>query len=327
MPAIRTLTTAVLVLLGLAGTGTADTLLIADKTDHTLIYFDTRTGRVTRSVRVGENPHEVAVTRDGRLALVANPGSNSVSIVDIATGVERKRLHSDLFGFPHGMAVHPDGRTIYLTSEQKRLLIALDVRTLEIAKSLSTEMDGSHMVVLSPDGGRAYITDRGSARVTVVDTAAWTILAQIPAGDGVEGIALSPDGRILVVGNRNDNNVHFIDTAALKPAGSIAVGRGPVRVACSPDGRLALVSHRAGGDVHVIDLATRTVTARVAVGAEPGGMAFSMDGTRAFVANTGAGSISAIDLATMKVLHTWPAGKGPDGITMIKTPAPPSNEP
>ncbi len=326
MPARRTLTTALLLLFGLAGTGAADTLLIADKTDHKLIYLDTDTGTVTRSVAVGENPHEVAVTRDGRLVFVANPGSNTVSIVDIATGVERKRLRSDLFGFPHGMAVHPDGTTVYLTSEQKRLLIALDARTLEIANQLSTGMDGSHMVVLSPDGRRAYITDRGSARVTVVDTAGWTIVEHVPAGSGVEGIALSPDGTLLVVANRNDNTVHFIDTATLKPAGSVGVGRGPVRVACSPDGTLALVSHRGSGDVYVINLSTRRVTARLQVGAEPGGMAFSLDGRRAFVANTGAGSVSAIDLATMKVLHTWPAGKGPDGITMIGTPQSSSND-
>jgi YVTN family beta-propeller protein len=324
MSARHALALAVLLLAGFAPAGAADTLLIADKTDHTLLYLDTETGRVTRTVATGRNPHEVVVTRDGRLAVVANPGSNTVSIVDIASGVEKKRIESDLFGFPHGLAVHPDGRTIYLTSEQKRLLLALEVETLGIARQLPTERDGSHMVVLSPDGGRAYITDRGSAQVTVVDTAAWRIVAHIPAGDGVEGIALCPGGRLLVVANRNDDNVQFIDTAALKVTGSAGVGRGPVRVACSPDASRALVSHRASGDVHVIDLATRTVTARLPVGAGPGGMAFSRDGTRAFVANTDAGSVSVIDLTAMKVVQTWPAGKGPDGVILIDRAATPS---
>ena len=317
MPAAIAATAALFLSVGLASTSAADTLLVADKTDHKLLFLDAATGRTIRAVQVGENPHEVAVTRDGRLAFVANPGSNTVSIVEIATGIERKRLRSPLFGFPHGMAVHPDGTTVYLTSEQRQLLIAIDVGTLEISKQLSTGMDGSHMVVLSPDGRRAYITDRGSARVTVIDTERWAVATHVPAGDGVEGIALSPDGKVLLVANRNDDDVHVIDTATLQRVAAVSVGRAPVRVACSPDGRLALVSHRGSGDVHVIDLSTRSVSARVPVGAEPGGMAFSPDGTRAFIGNSGGGTVSVLDVKAAKVVDTYTAGKGPDGVVII----------
>ena len=318
MAAMRLPILALVLSLGPVGAAAADTLLIADKTDNKLLYFDTATGRVTRSVAVGGNPHEVVLTRDGHLAFVANPGSNTVSIVEVRTGAERKRLASPSFGFPHGLAAHPNGRTIFLTSEQKRLLISLDVASLDFEKQLTTEMEGSHMVVLSPDGGRAYITDRGSARVTVIDTGRWAVVTHIPAGSGVEGVALSPDGRVLIVANRNDNTVQFIDTTRLQPTDTVKVGQDPVRVACSPDGRLALVSHRTSGDVHAIDMTTRAVIARVRVGAEPGGMAFSADGATAFVANTGAGTLSVLDLKTMKVTATHPAGKGPDGMALVE---------
>lgn len=318
MPSKKVAAIAAVLCLVFAARGAADTLLIADKTDHKLLYLDTETGRLTRAVRVGDNPHEVAVTVDGRLAWVANPGSDTVSIVEVATGIERKRLSSASFGFPHGLAVHPGGRTVYLTSEQKRLLIALDVETLEIAKTLPTGMDGSHMVVLSPKGDRAYVTDRGSARVTVVDTDRWTVVTDIEAGHGVEGVALTPDGRRLLVANRDDHDLHVIDTAELRRVAAVKVGQSPVRVACSPDGRVALVSHRDSGDVHVVNLATLAVVARIGVGKEPGGMAFSEDSSRAFVANSGSGTVSVIDLAAMRVIATHEAGKGPDGMVRIR---------
>jgi YVTN family beta-propeller protein len=318
MPANRILAAAAVVCLAFGAEGRADTLLIADKTGHTLLYLDTETGRVTRSVKVGDNPHEVAVTTDGRLAIVANPGSNTVSIVDIGAGVERKRLASPLFGFPHGLAVHPDGKRVFLTSEQKRLLLTLDVETLEVSRELPTGMDGSHMVVLSPGGDRAYITDRGSARVTVVDTEVWNVVTHLEAGDGVEGVALTPDGRRLLVANRDDHDLHVIDTGELKRVATLAVGKSPVRVACSPDGRVALVSHRDSGDVHIVDLATLAVAARIEVGREPGGMAFSSDSSRAYVANTGSGSVSVIDLRARQVVATHAAGKGPDGMVRIR---------
>lgn len=314
---MRVLNCTIALALSLSGPAAADTLLIADKVDHKLLYLDTDTGKVVRTVVVGENPHEVAVTTDGKTAFVANPGSNSVSIVDIATGKETKRLTSPSFGFPHGLAVHPNGDVVYLTSERKQLLIALDTVKAEISKQLPTEMEGSHMVVLSPDGSRAYITDRGSARVTVVNTAGWAIVKHLPAGNGVEGIGLTPDGKTLVVANRNDSDVHIIDTAKLETTGKVAVGKEPVRVVCTPDGKRALVSHRVSGDVHVIDLSSQNTIARIKVGDEPGGMAFSRDGAQAFVANTGGGSVSILDLDALKVLATHPAGKGPDGMTTL----------
>jgi DNA-binding beta-propeller fold protein YncE len=109
---MRVLACTIALLACTAATGAADTLLVADKTGHKLLYLDTASGRVLRAVPVGENPHEVIVARDGRTAFVANPGSNSVSVVDIASGIEQKRLTSPLFGFPHGLAAHPDGETL-----------------------------------------------------------------------------------------------------------------------------------------------------------------------------------------------------------------------
>ena len=161
---------AALISLALTGGARAETVLIADKDGDALLVFDTASGRVERSVPVGGNPHEVVATADGRLAFTANARSNTVSVVNLHEGKEIKRLASPLFQYPHGMAIHPDGKTLYLTSEQNRLLLLIDIERLEIKGQVTTGKDGSHMVVLSPRGEWAYIADRGSATVTVIDT-------------------------------------------------------------------------------------------------------------------------------------------------------------
>lgn len=297
----------------------AETLLIADKEADALLYFDTETGQVIRSVPVGANPHEVVVTPDGRLAFTANSRSNTVSVVDLEAGAELKRLDSPLFGYPHGLAVHPNGGIVYLTSEEKRLLLRIDVGELEIAGSVSTGMEGSHMVVLSPDGERAYISNRGSASVTMLQTGNLSEIQHCPAGNGAEGIALSPDGRWLLVANRHANNINVYDASSLRPSGQIPVGEGPVRVAFAPNGRWALISHRLSNEVHVLDFAERKVRARLKVGKEPGGMVFLPDGERAFVANTGEGTLSVLDMESLEVGKTYPAGEGPDGMARMPT--------
>lgn len=307
-----------LVSLLFSGAARPETLLVADKDGDALLVFDTASGRVVRSVPVGGNPHEVVATADGRLAFTANSRSNTVSVVDLREGREIKRLASPLFAYPHGMAIHPDGKTLYLTSEEKRLLLLIDIGSLEVTGQLSTGKDGSHMVVLSPAGEWAYVADRGSASVTVVDTRTLAVAAQLPAGDGVEGIALSSDGKWLLVGNRRANDVQLFDALGRRSVARIPVAEDPVRVAISPDGTRALVPHRRSSEVHLLDLGRRERLARTRTGKEPGGVVFLPGGRQAVVANTGEGTLSILDLEPLGVRSTHPAGKGPDGLHLLR---------
>lgn len=301
----------------LASGAAADTILIADKDGDVLLVFDTAAAKVVRSIPVGGNPHEVVATADGRLAFTANSRSNTVSVVDLAQGKEIKRLASPLLAYPHGMAIHPDGKTLYLTSEQNQLLHLLDIASLELKGQVKTGKEGSHMVVLSPKGEWAYIADRGSATVTVVDTRKLTVETHIPAGEGVEGIALSGDGKWLLAGNRKASEIQLFDAPNRVSVARLKVAEDPVRVTISRDGTRALVPHRGSDEVHLIDLTTRAVLARAKTGKGPGGALFLPGGKRALVANTGEGTISILDLDPFRVTSTHPAGKGPDGLHLL----------
>jgi YVTN family beta-propeller protein len=314
----RVVALAAAALLCAAASARTETVLVADKDGDALLVFDTARGAVVKSIPTGGNPHEVVATADGRLAFTGNSRSNTVSVIDLAQGKEIKRLSTPLFQYPHGMAIHPDGKTLYLTSEQNRLLLLIDVEKLEIRGQIPTGKDGSHMVVLSPRGHRAYVSDRGSAAVTVFDTAKGAVLEHVPAGDGVEGIALSPDGKWLLVGNRTANDIQLFDAVTLKSVARIPVAADPVRVAISADGKRALVPHRRSSEVWLIDLGKRAVIGKVKTGKEPGGALFLPGGKQAIVANTGEGTISIVDLDPFAVKSTHPAGKGPDGMHLLR---------
>ena len=51
-----------------------------------LFLFDLKTNSPVRSVKVGDQPHWLAVSGDGKTAYVTNEGSNTLSVVDIASG-------------------------------------------------------------------------------------------------------------------------------------------------------------------------------------------------------------------------------------------------
>jgi YVTN family beta-propeller protein len=60
--------------------------LVVSQGPGTLEFFDPARHTVSHTVRVGTNPHWLAVSTDGRTAYVTNEGSQDVSVVDVASG-------------------------------------------------------------------------------------------------------------------------------------------------------------------------------------------------------------------------------------------------
>ncbi len=160
-------------------------------------------------------------------------------------------------------------------------------------------------IAISPDGHRAYVTNRNSHSVSVIDTAANTSIGDpIAVGSGPYGIAVTPDGGRVYVVNRGGHSVSVIDATTNTVTGSpIEVIPYPVGIAISPDGRHAYVTNDKNNSVSVIDTATNMVVGPpITVGAGPFAVAFTPDGTRAYVTNASGKSVSVIDTATHSVV-------------------------
>ena len=54
--------------------------------DGTVSVITTATGKVAAPIKVGANPHAVAVAPDGKHAYVTNSGDGTVSVISTATG-------------------------------------------------------------------------------------------------------------------------------------------------------------------------------------------------------------------------------------------------
>src|SRR5437870_5527292 len=172
-------------------------VLVQNKAGNSISFVNTASMKSEQTVAVGRTPHEMAVSPDGSKAYVANTGENTVSVVDLTTRKELKKLMSDDFSTPHVVAFTPDGRYVFVTSEGRKKIVVIDGTKDEIARAVETDQERTHMVVVSSDSRWAYFTNVTSATVSVFDVTAMKIVANIPAGKGVEGLALSPDGKQL----------------------------------------------------------------------------------------------------------------------------------
>jgi len=326
-----------ILLLPRATSAQTGTLIVLNKTDNTAFLIDRATGQVKATVATGTGPHEVAVSPDGKLAVVSNYGSrepgNSMTVIDIPSGKKLKDILLGSYHRPHGLFWLKGNSKLLVTAEAEKSLLVVNVDSGKIENAIRTEQDVSHMVVADGEGRRAYVANIGSGSISVIDLENDTVINSIRTGAGAEGIALTPDGKELWVTNRSANNVSIIDTKKLEVVDTLHSESFPIRVKFTPEGTYALVSNARSGNVTVFDVKARKEVAKISFEVEavseaqqrlfgdrfgkspvPVGIVIPPDGMYAYVANSNADVVAVVDLAEWKVTRWIKAGREPDGL-------------
>ena len=302
----------------------AATLLVLNKVENTLAIVDPATLKVLARIPVGVGPHEVITSADGRLAYVANYGTqqvlgNSISVIDLAARKELKRVELGPLFRPHGIV--EVGGKIYFTAEVNRAVARYDPAADRVDWVMGTGQTATHMLAVTPDGKRAYTANIASDTVTAIELnqpPGPKQITHIAVGKNPEAIDVSPDGRELWVGQNGDGSISIIDTATNKVKETFKVGEVPIRVKFTPDGRRVLVSDAKANQLIVLDAATRKEVKRMAADGVPVGILITPDGRRAFVAAMQANKVLVVDLEKLEVTGSIAPGDGPDGMAWAK---------
>jgi YVTN family beta-propeller protein len=321
--------------------GPTGTLVVSNMNDHTVTVLDAATGRVHATLATGQGPHEVAVSRDGRWALVSNYGvrgapGGTLTVVDVARATVARVLSLGGFERPHGLAFLPGDTLAVVTAEAARALLVVDVRDGRVVDTLHTRGRGSHMVAVPARADRAYTSNVADGTVSALDlrrgrrapaSRGRDSTRLIAVGRAPEGIAVTPDGRQLWVGSNRDSTVLVVDAARAVAVDTLRGFGLPYRIAITPDGRLAVITDPVRAEVRVVGVADRRTRFTVAVPADsvvataevpgspsPEGVALSRDGRWAFVTLQGRNRVATIDLGRGVITAYAPTGSWSDGI-------------
>jgi YVTN family beta-propeller protein len=323
-----------------AGQPTAQTtaaggaVLVLNKAENTLSIVDPETLKVVARVAVGEGPHEVVTSADGRTAYVSNYGTQSVlgssiSVIDIAARKELRRVDLGALKRPHGMA--EVGGKIYFTSETSRAVGRLDLKTDKVDWVMGTGASVSHMLVVTPDGKKVFTANMLSDSVTALGVGAPPTppgIAHIPTGKTPEGIGISPDGAEVWAANRNEGTVTIIDAATNKVRETIPkFSQLPFRVVFTPDGKRVLIPDPVAKELIVFDAATRKEAGRIRVEGDPLNAAVTPDNRRAYVTLGALNGVASVDLEKLSVIAKGETGQGPDGIAYAPAATPAQTTP
>lgn len=319
-----------------AGSSTG-TLIVLNKAEASASLLDLTTGEVLATVQTQEGPHEVAVSPDGQIAVIANYGTrgapgNTLTIVDVAQAKVKKTIDLGEYGKPHGIVYRRDGEHVLATVEANQAAIEVDVAEGRVTRVFETGEKISHMLDLASDGERMFVSSIGSGTVSVFDLESGATLKTIRTGEGAEGIASSADGTEVWVTNRSADTVTVLDASTLETKADLSCPSFPIRAKATPDGDYFLVSCARSGDLAVFDARTKTEVRRVsmdlsAIATEnrlfgdrfgtssvPVGVLVEPGGQRAWIAHTNADVVVELDLQSWKVSRLLTAGKEPDGL-------------
>jgi YVTN family beta-propeller protein len=317
---------------------------------------------------VASTPHlaraqQLSRPRAATFGYVANEQNNTVSVIDTASNTVVATIA--VGGFPDGVATTPDGTHAYVTNAFDNNVSVIDTASNTVVDTVSVGSSPSGIAIM-PDAPQpndsddrrhqrlAYVTNGADNTVSVIDTAANTVVATVPVGHNPEGVAITSDGVHAYVTNQLDDSVSVIDTVNNTVVATVSGFVLPSGVAVTPNraapnqqaerGHQSLAyvtnyvpivdrSNFPASAVSAIDTATNTVVATIPVGQYPNGVAITPDGTRAYVANnalptdgsiTSAGVVSVIDTTRNKVMATILVGAGPGGVAITSEEIQPS---
>ena len=298
--------------------GLTGTLIVTNKGPSTATIIDVETGRALATLPTGPGPHEVVLSRNGRIAVVTDYGGspgNTLTVIDVPAKRVVRTIQLGQYTRPHGIVYLPGDSLVAVTSETTQNVVIVAVASGEIRKAISTRHAGSHMVAVTGDGRRAWTGDIGSNTVSELDLASGMWLRSIDVPAQPEAINVTSDGREVWVGSNQTGKVSVVDAASGSVTTAAEGVSWPYRVLFTPDLATVVLPDLRNHEVRFLERATRRELSRISLpGAGPQGVTMTPDGRYLLESLSTQARVVVIDMRTRAVAGYIPAGDTPDGV-------------
>jgi DNA-binding beta-propeller fold protein YncE len=245
-----------------------------------------------RGASAGGGAGEIAVSPDDYFAFVSLEGAGAIAVFDLRAAAADGFGGGGFIGTiplgvaPLGVAVSPDGRWLYATSELARGRGGGAHGTLTVIDLHQAETDPANSVVAvaaapchpvrvaaSPDGRTVWVTARvgnellGYSVAKLLSNPRQALVAAVRVGEQPIGLAVVDGGRRVIVADSNllgkpgvTAGLTVVDTAAAldgEPAllGAVRAGKLPSEIAVEPSGKTLLVNNSGSGQLEAVDVA------------------------------------------------------------------------
>lgn len=256
------------------------------------------------------------LTAEPPLALPVLPGPRGEDPANKETGPQSPNKETAPPGasaknaVPIGLALSPDGKTLWAVLNMRNSLAEIDVVARKVVREIPV---GNAPYGLAVVGERAYVSNWAGRHPGKDNTSAPSGTASRVRADPTSFIA-------------NDGSVSVVDLKAGKELTQIVVGLHPAGIAATPQGRHVIVACANSDTLSVIDVASdrvvETISTRPAskllFGSAPNALAISSDGKWIYASNGANNAIAAIEFSPGKsrLAGVIPTGWYPAGLAL-----------
>jgi YVTN family beta-propeller protein len=313
------------------------TLYVSNRYDDTVSVVDLTRREVIETIPVGDDPHDLITDQAGDFLYVTNMGTDDVSVIDLREGIRKfRRLQVGVR--PFGLALSPDGRYIFVSSQASLPvpfrtppvleLSVIETKTQRVVgrRDLFSTIIGQNLVV-SPDSRfvvvalafpknllpetqvyQGWMVTNGFA---IVEAAPWGRIAYLLLDEAnlyfadPFGLAFSPDGNELYISSSGGDVVSALDMKKI------------YEILKVKDGKIGLTDDEIALKARHLGLSNEYVLERISTPANPKDVVMSRDGRLVYVANRLDDSLTVIDRASKKQTARIDLG-GPKKETVLR---------
>lgn len=211
------------------------TLAVTAERDGKVVLVDVTTGTVIGELDTGQRlSHMVSLSPDGRTAYTANIADGTLSIIPMSgTAATIVRVGTQT----EAINTAPDGRTVWLGSNNTGKVFVVDVASARVIDSVQTS-GFPYRIDFTPDTRLAMVTNPDVGEVQLIDAATRRIIKTVSVGDGSQpfGIAVDPSGKRAWITLRGAGEVVELSLpdGAITQRWSTGPGTGPDGIAFAP---------------------------------------------------------------------------------------------
>ncbi|MBV9582659.1 MAG: cupredoxin domain-containing protein [Chloroflexi bacterium] len=268
-------------------------------------------GLVAGTLLTGAPAHAAAIAPKAYIGLF---NDNAVAVFDTGTNAVTKTI--PIPTGPHGLAVTPDGRWVYASSDGDSVVSVIDTATDSVTDTIQVGTT-PHGLAMTPDGSKVLVAGFGTDSVEAIDTGSNQVVWQVSVPQP-HNIAITPDGKTAYAGGQADGNQQLavIDIASGTETSSVPLDHAPRALNVSPDGQYLAYTLAGVDALQIRDLPTLQLDTQIPVGASPHHPLFTPDDKLGMVVAQGPGSVDLFDPATFTRTGSIKVGTMPHWIGM-----------
>jgi DNA-binding beta-propeller fold protein YncE len=214
--------------------------------------------KLLAQVALAGSGEDWVLTPDHDRLFVSLPAAGQVAVIDTA----RWTVTQSLGGFdrPTRLALQPDGHYLWVSCEGKNGnsadagVVPISVETLKPLPLIALGR-GPHEFAFDSDSRFAFVADRESGSVAVIDVRGPKMQTRVRTGPRPTAVAYSEAAHAVYVTDAGEGTVVALDARTLRERVRLEAERGLSAIRFTPNGRWGFVLNPDANRVHLLDTA------------------------------------------------------------------------